>query len=140
MPRGLRIDLSDKKYGKFTIIEQDRSYRDNGATYWLCRCSCGNTKILDASLIRDGTAAKSCGDCTIYPYFSKKPIMQLTADSMFDTITQTDNGEYEAYFLNEYIGTYKTYQSAWAARRLCEFSLFANDKDSYLEMIHKSKE
>lgn len=131
------IDLTGKRFGKFTVIARDSR---KGATYWLCRCDCGNEKVVDGSMIRSGEAAKSCGDCTIYPYYATKPIMQITADSMFGTIQQTDSGEYKAYFLNEYIGTFKTYQSAYAARRLCEFALFATDEDSYYEMIHKSKE
>lgn len=40
-------DLTGKKYGKLTVIKfierKDTSY------YWLCKCECGNEKIVTAS-------------------------------------------------------------------------------------------
>ncbi len=43
-------DLTGKKYGKLTVIKfierKDTSY------YWLCKCECGNEKIVTASNLK----------------------------------------------------------------------------------------
>lgn len=51
-------DLTGKKYGKLTVIKfierKDTSY------YWLCKCECGNEKIVTASNLKKGSY-KRCG-------------------------------------------------------------------------------
>lgn len=41
MPFNVRKDITGKKFGKLTALEFV-AYR-SGASYWLCRCDCGNT-------------------------------------------------------------------------------------------------
>ena len=60
MPRK-REDLTGRKFGKLTVIGYDRTNR-NGDSYWLCKCDCGNPKIV--SVIRTSltsSSTKSCG-------------------------------------------------------------------------------
>lgn len=53
------IDMTGKKYGRLTAIEcVGTNYRHS--RIWLCSCDCGNTTIVDGSLLRKGNT-KSCG-------------------------------------------------------------------------------
>lgn len=51
-------DMAGQKFGKLLILEYVE-VRD-GHAYWLCKCDCGNEKIIDGSTIRRGHI-KSCG-------------------------------------------------------------------------------
>lgn len=52
------IDETGKKYGKLTVIKYIGHI--NSGTGWLCRCDCGNEKIISGHSLRSGTS-KSCG-------------------------------------------------------------------------------
>ena len=51
-------DLTEKKYGKLTVIKR-YGHRDNIIT-WLCRCECGNEVVVKGSYLTAGHT-KSCG-------------------------------------------------------------------------------
>lgn len=53
------IDITGNKYGKLTAIERVGKDKYNNAV-WLCKCDCGNTKIIDGKSLRD-LHTKSCG-------------------------------------------------------------------------------
>lgn len=58
--RSRLIDLTDRKIGKWTVIE--RFYHNKKETKWLCKCECGEkTPVLLASLLR-GTS-RQCKKC-----------------------------------------------------------------------------
>jgi hypothetical protein len=62
------IDLTGKVFGKLCVIK--RVENKGNQTYWLCKCDCGNEKIIyGGSLIRGYT--KSCG-CLVSETFKKK--------------------------------------------------------------------
>lgn len=46
------------RYGMLTVIEFD--HREHGRSYWLCKCDCGNTKIISGRSVHDDYP-KSCG-------------------------------------------------------------------------------
>ena len=51
------------RFGKLTVLEfSHRKKRSNGyyRNYWLCKCDCGNEKIIEESHIKSGHT-KSCG-------------------------------------------------------------------------------
>lgn len=52
------IDITGQKYNKLTVL----SFHDivNKKARWLCRCECGNEKILYAKDVKNGNT-KSCG-------------------------------------------------------------------------------
>lgn len=51
----------DKKYGRLTILERDRSCKKKGVWY-LCQCECGNkTTVLSQSLSHPTKPTRSCG-------------------------------------------------------------------------------
>ena len=53
-----KIDLTGRLFGQLTVIEFVRSA--NYASYYLCQCNCGNTKVVDGNNLRRGHV-KSCG-------------------------------------------------------------------------------
>ena len=69
MPK--RIDLTNQKYGKLTVIEKAANIGDR--TAWLCKCDCGNTKIIRTKELRNGIV-KSCGCLK-----SEKSIVQISS-------------------------------------------------------------
>lgn len=53
-----KIDLSGMKFGRLTAIS---TYPSNGkCTRWICKCECGNTKVVQLGKLRSGNT-KSCG-------------------------------------------------------------------------------
>lgn len=53
-------DLIGKKFGKLTVVERCGSNK-NGRALWLCRCECGNKKIiLGNSLLSKSTLSCGC--------------------------------------------------------------------------------
>ena len=55
------IDEIGNKYGFLTPIELTKD--KNGRTAWLCKCDCGNTKIVRGSDLRTGritTCGRNC--------------------------------------------------------------------------------
>ena len=53
------IDLSGQKYGRLTVLK--RGMNDNsGKVRWICKCDCGNEKLLRSNDIRSGKIV-SCG-------------------------------------------------------------------------------
>jgi len=54
-----REDLTDKVFGRLTAIKLDH-ITNRGHAYWVCKCLCGNIKIVRASHLKEG-AVKSCG-------------------------------------------------------------------------------
>lgn len=57
------IDLTGKKFGLLTVIkrvEDRQSLRGGNNVRWLCKCECGNEKIVLSHALRQG-CTKSCG-------------------------------------------------------------------------------
>lgn len=62
------IDLTNQRFGNLTVI--CRAKGKNNRAYWLCKCDCGNEKIINgANLIHQKT--KTCGNCKIKDIPSK---------------------------------------------------------------------
>lgn len=54
-----REDLTGQVFGRLTVIEFSHKNK-HGNLCWLCKCECGNTKIITASALKGGLT-KSCG-------------------------------------------------------------------------------
>lgn len=52
------IDLTGKRFGRLVVIEQ--AERKSNRIAWLCRCDCGNEKIVIGKTLTNGLT-KSCG-------------------------------------------------------------------------------
>ena len=53
-------DLTGKQFGELTVVQKLEN-RDNGATRWLCRCSCGADYITYGSLLLTGKRTRCSG-------------------------------------------------------------------------------
>lgn len=54
-----RIDLTGRTFGRWTVIQYE-GINKAGSCLWLCKCECGNTKVVDGAELRRGNS-KSCG-------------------------------------------------------------------------------
>lgn len=58
-----RTALLGKRFGHLTVISFDHCEEDkNYQMYWLCKCDCGNEKVVDGHTLRKGQAT-TCGKC-----------------------------------------------------------------------------
>lgn len=55
-----RKDLTNTKFGKWTVLKYDKTINDKA--YWICQCDCGNLKSVSANHLLSGKSC-SCG-CT----------------------------------------------------------------------------
>lgn len=57
-----RIDLTNQKFGKWTVIKSVGRLGTGGNLYWECKCDCGTIKNICGSDLRRGksTCCKSC--------------------------------------------------------------------------------
>jgi hypothetical protein len=54
------IDLTDRKFGRYSVLRKDESKKVGWTTYWLCECKCGTVKSVAGSVLKNGTVV-SCG-------------------------------------------------------------------------------
>ena len=57
------IDISGQKFGRLLVLKKIASKKtNNGSTkiFWLCKCDCGNTSIVEGNSLKQGNT-KSCG-------------------------------------------------------------------------------
>lgn len=57
-------NLIGMKFGKLTVVDYAGKDKNN-KTNWVCRCSCGRTKIIRATSLKSG-ATLTCGKCEIH--------------------------------------------------------------------------
>ena len=56
-------DITGKRFGRLIVIQKAVNKKHNSkntATRWICKCDCGNTKIINSYSLRNGNT-KSCG-------------------------------------------------------------------------------
>ena len=56
---GKRLNLINKKFGRLIVLE-DVGNSKQGGSLWLCKCACGNKKVVLGSYLKEGNV-KSCG-------------------------------------------------------------------------------
>lgn len=54
------IDQTGNVYGKLTVIQQAPQKNSCGEVCWICKCECGNIRIISGKVLRRGKS-KSCG-------------------------------------------------------------------------------
>ncbi|MBU3102951.1 hypothetical protein [Clostridium gasigenes] len=58
-----KINLNGKAFGRLIVIKLD--HKNENGTYWLCKCECGNEKVIKGtSLLNKDKGTKSCGCLT----------------------------------------------------------------------------
>lgn len=70
------IDLTGQRFGKLTVISKEPARADE-KTRWLCKCDCGNTRVITSGDLRTGRR-KSCG-CAKIKDIAGKRFGRLTA-------------------------------------------------------------
>lgn len=81
---GNLIDLTGKKFGRLTVIEQNGLDKYNSAL-WFCKCECGNTKTINGKSLRIGHT-RSCG-CLAKHLSSKRNKKAVLIGKEFSMLT-----------------------------------------------------
>lgn len=58
------IDLTGQRFGRLTVIKRVEDYittKGNHYVQWLCKCDCGNEKIIIGNSLKSKNGTKSCG-------------------------------------------------------------------------------
>jgi hypothetical protein len=92
------IDLTRQKFGRLTVISRAENTK-LGQAQWLCRCSCGNEKIIRSSDLKLGKI-RSCGCLYIkhgHTRGGKRSKTHSAWDSMIQRCTNPNNPQYKYY-------------------------------------------
>ena len=56
------LDLINKKFGKWIVLQKTEKRTKNGQVLWKCKCECGNVRNVSGSNLKNGgsTQCKSC--------------------------------------------------------------------------------
>lgn len=74
---GKPIDLTGSKFNRLTVISRAENSKD-GRARWLCRCDCGNERIISGKCLRNGHT-QSCG-CLNKEITSKNSFIDRTGE------------------------------------------------------------
>lgn len=105
------IDLTNKKFGRLTVIERVLPNSNNNKVRWKCKCDCGNViTVLANSLMTNHT--ESCG-CIISRYPSKiKKILkeEYNIDSILEYYVdiRNENKDIKYFRFDVFIPKYNT--------------------------------
>ncbi len=101
------IDLTGNVIGRWTVVRREAN-KPTGGTMWLCRCECGNEKIVDGIVLRD-QRSRSCGclhdDMVVArstkhgltPANAKPPPVYHSWSGMKARVTNPNNMHYASY-------------------------------------------
>jgi hypothetical protein len=53
-------DLEGKRFGRWVVIKREKKSSEYRKVYWLCKCDCGNEKVVSSDALRYGDSI-SCG-------------------------------------------------------------------------------
>ena len=57
---GKVIDMTNQKFGKWTVISKDPKKYSDREIRWVCKCDCGTIRSVRGTALRNGSS-KSCG-------------------------------------------------------------------------------
>lgn len=60
---GAKRPLEGMRFGKLTVLAEHPERDNRGAIMWVCKCDCGNTKIINGNSLRSGRST-TCGCST----------------------------------------------------------------------------
>ena len=101
---GQLIDLTGQKFGHYTVLEKAKKPNDSRA-FWLCRCDCGNMRIVSGKDLRSGHS-KSCG-CATADIIREQKVVDITGQK-FGRLTALER-----------VGTDSTHKAVWKCRCDC---------------------
>lgn len=88
------IDLTGQKFGKLTVDKYKGKNKHN-QSIWLCKCQCGNNKIIVGTSLRNGST-RSCG-CLNIGRITHGLSKTLTYSSWKCMIKRCQNPNYKRY-------------------------------------------
>lgn len=136
--RGKPVDYTGKIIGKIKVLRKDTANSDSRSHRWICKCLvCGMENSILQNNLRGGHYNKGCGWCKVFSFYNNNPIMQITNNNIYGTITITADNEYELSFLGEVIGKFKSEKEAFAIRRILELQLLKQPKDKYNKIMQE---
>lgn len=71
------IDLTGQKFNRLTVIRRVENSKD-GRTMWLCKCDCGNERIISGRSLRNGHTQS--GGCLSRELNSKRSLVDHTGE------------------------------------------------------------
>jgi hypothetical protein len=84
-----RLNLVGEKFGRLLVIEF--AYIKNQRTCWLCKCNCGNEKIISAADLKSGRT-NSCG-CLKKELTSKRMKNKIVSEETRKKISKANKGK-----------------------------------------------
>jgi hypothetical protein len=86
------LDLTDKHYGKLTVLGLLKDRDKHGRRLWRCRCKCGQTVAVSRLLLQSGHK-KTCGRlCPLRPRRQGRPFIRTAAQRAHDEKEQIVDG------------------------------------------------
>lgn len=115
------IDLTGKRFGRWVVLEKAESDKNNAM--WLCKCDCGNIKIVYGGNIKNGKSS-SCG-CFHKEELSRKSKTHGSSSNPIFSV-------WEGMKRRCYNKKYKQYKD-WGGRgiKICEE--WKNDPNKFIE-------
>lgn len=105
-------DLTNKTFGKWTVIEKTNKRASNGGVYWHCICECGNEKNILAQSLLNGQSL-SCGEHSNISKGNSKIIeilnsnnIQYETEKKFNSCRDKRELPFDFYIENKYLIEY----------------------------------
>lgn len=105
-------DLTNKTFGKWTVIEKTNKRASNGGVYWHCICECGNEKNILAQSLLNGQSL-SCGEHSNISKGNSKIIeilnsnnIQYETEKKFNSCKDKRELPFDFYIENKYLIEY----------------------------------
>ena len=105
-------DLTNKTFGKWTVIEKTNKRASNGGVYWHCICECGNEKNILAQSLLNGQSL-SCGEHSNISKGNSKIIEILNSNNIqhetekkFNSCKDKRELPFDFYIENKYLIEY----------------------------------
>ena len=105
-------DLTNKTFGKWTVIEKTNKRASNGGVYWHCICECGNEKNILAQSLLNGRSL-SCGEHSNISKGNSKIIeilnnnnIQYETEKKFNSCKDKRELPFDFYIENKYLIEY----------------------------------
>lgn len=87
------IDLTGARFGRFEILKRVENNKQ-GRTMWLCKCDCGNERIVSGKCLRNGHT-QSCG-CLSREINSERSLVDHTGEVFGDLTVLSRADDYVA--------------------------------------------
>ena len=105
-------DLTNRTFGKWTVIEKTNKRASNGGVYWHCICECGNEKNILAQSLLNGRSL-SCGEHSNISKGNSKIIeilnsnnIQYETEKKFNSCKDKRELPFDFYIENKYLIEY----------------------------------